>query len=134
VRSMPGRRSGKQWTMPPFRGDIRRGELYWADWTPARGSEQAGRRPALVVGADAGNRNERYPLTMVVAVSTAHRDILTHVVLDPTPENGLREASSAKCEQVMTISKERLLDRLGRVTDAELARIDIALKRALGII
>ena len=119
--------------MPPFRTDIRRGELYWVDWMPARGSEQAGHRPALVVGADAGNRNERYPLTIVVAVSTTRRDILTHVVLEPDVENGLQERSSAKCEQVMTVSKDRLQERIGQVNDEDLAKVEAALKRALSL-
>jgi mRNA interferase MazF len=117
--------------VPGFRTDIRRGELYWLDWSPGRGSEQSGQRPALVVGADAGNRNEHYPLTIVVAVSSTQRNIATHVHLQPSPENGLRTRSSAKCEQVLTVSKDRLLELLGRISGAELRQVDHALKRAL---
>jgi mRNA interferase MazF len=117
----------------PFRSDLRRGELYWLDWSPGRGSEQEGRRPVLVVAADAANRNERYPLTIVVAVSRAQRDIVTHVVVEPDESNGLRERSSVKCEQVTTVSKDRLCERIGRVTPDALDRIDRALKRALSL-
>ena len=116
-----------------YRADLRRGELYWVDWNPARGSEQAGRRPALIVSADAGNRNERYPLLIVAAVSTALRDIVTHVVLQPGTTNGLTQTSSVKCEQLMTISKGRLREKLGQITADELAMVDAALLRSLGI-
>src|SRR5579862_7740433 len=92
-----------------------RGQIYWVDWNPARGSEQAGRRPALVVQNDPFNRNTRYPNTIVVAVSTRGRDVPVHVMLEPTVENGLRERSYVKCEQVMTISKDRLEERIGTV-------------------
>jgi mRNA interferase MazF len=117
----------------PHRTDIRRGELYWLDWSPGRGSEQTGERPALVVGADAGNCNERYPLTIVVAVTSTQRHVLTHVRLAPSPESGLRTLSSAKCEQVMTVSKDRLVRRLGRISDTDLAQVDLALKRSLDL-
>ena len=117
--------------MPNFRNDIRRGEIYWLDWTPARGSEQAGRRPALIVGSDAANRNERYPLTIVVAVSTAQRDILTHVVLEPDAENGLRERSAVKCEQLLTVSKDRMQAKIGQIDAASLRQVETALKRAM---
>jgi mRNA interferase MazF len=117
----------------PFRADIRRGELYWLDWSPARGSEQSGRRPALIIGSDAANQNGRYPLTIVVAISTTQRNVLTHVTIEPDTENGLHSRSSIKCEQVMTVSKDRLLTRIGRLVAADLARVEVALKRALGL-
>ena len=120
--------------MPNFRTDLSRGELYWLDWTPARGSEQGGRRPALIVGANAANHNPNYPLTIVVAISTAQREILTHVVLEPSAENGLRERSAVKCEQLMTISKDRLLTRIGRIANIDMESVAVALKRALTLV
>ena len=88
-------------------------------------------RPALVVGSDAGNTNERYPLAIVAAISTARRNILTHVSLEPNEENGLREPSSVKCEQLLTFSKERLLTRIGRIDDSSLRSVESAIKLAL---
>ena len=117
--------------MPNFRSDLSRGELYWLDWTPARGSEQAGRRPALIVGSDAANHNSHYPLTIVVAVSTVQRNILTHVTVEPSADNGLRERSAVKCEQLMTVSKDRMLTQIGRISATDMARVAAALKRAL---
>ena len=111
--------------------DPRRGELWWLDWSPGRGSEQAGRRPALVIQTDAANSNRRYPNTIVAAVSTRGRDLPFHVPLAVTPESGLSAPSWAKCEQVMTISKERLEEKLGAVSAAELEAVGQALRIVL---
>ena len=117
-----------------FRADIRRGELYWLDWSPGRGSEQTGLRPALIVQNDAGNSNPRYPLTIVATVSTKGKaTIPTHVELLPTPENGLRETSYVKTEQVMTVAKERIGSRIGSLTSPEIERVDTALRRSQGL-
>ncbi len=110
---------------------MRRGELYWVDWSPGRGSEQIGKRPALVVQRDAANRNENYPNTIVVTLSTKGKPVPFHVEIQPTEETGLREISWAKCEQLLTISKERLVGRIGVVDDATLERIGVALKKVL---
>ncbi|HZT40774.1 MAG TPA: type II toxin-antitoxin system PemK/MazF family toxin [Chthonomonadaceae bacterium] len=54
---------------------IRRGEIYMVDWSPGRGSEQAGRRPAVIVQTDAANLNSNYPNTIVVAVSKSGKPV-----------------------------------------------------------
>ncbi len=92
---------------------VQRGELYWLDWNPARGSEQAGRRPALVVQENPASANPNYPLTVVVAISTQGRAIATHVSIEPTALNGLSALSYAKCEQIQTVSKARLIQLIG---------------------
>jgi len=111
--------------------EIGRGELWWVDWSPARGSEQGGRRPALVVQSDAANRNPRYPNVIVVAVSTKGRPLPFHVRLEPSAENGLAEVSFVKCEQIFTISKQRLERRLGRLTADQLAAVEGGLAMVL---
>lgn len=117
-----------------YRNDIRRGELYWLDWSPGRGSEQSGVRSALVIQADAGNSNPRYGLTIVATVSTKGKaHIPTHVELTPIPGNGLTEVSYVKAEQIMTISKDRLRDRLGRITEADMQRVETALRWSQGL-
>ncbi len=112
---------------------IRRGEIYWVDWNPARGSEQAGRRPALIVGTDAGNANARYPNTIVAAISTSGRPIATHVPLTPSARNGLAAPSFVKCEQLVTISKDRLGARIGHIEAQELSQINAALRHSLDL-
>lgn len=117
-----------------FRDDIRRGELHWLDWSPGRGSEQTGLRPALIIQADAGNMNPRYNLTIVATVSTKGKlTIPTHVELTPSPGNGLREVSYVKAEQIMTVAKERLRSRIGSITQQDIGRVEVALKRSQGL-
>jgi len=110
------------------RADISRGELWWVDWSPGRGSEQAGRRPALVIQTEAANRNARYPNVIVAAVSTKGRDLPFHLQLEPSAENGLAQVCFAKCEQIFTVSKERLERRLGRISASQLEAVGRALK------
>lgn len=110
-----------------------RGEIWWVEWSPARGSEQAGRRPSLVVQSDAPNGNPNYPNTIVVTVSSQGRQVPSHVLISATEESGLDHDSYAKCEQIMTISKERLEENIGRVTSDEMLQVDRALKRMLNL-
>src|SRR2546427_11449172 len=87
---------------------IRRGEIYYVDWSPGRGSEQAGRRPALIVQTDAANLHHDYPNTIVVAISKSGRSVPFHVSVSATAKNGLKVAPSyVKCAQLMTIDKAR---------------------------
>ena len=112
---------------------VQRGELYWLDWNPARGSEQAGRRPALVVQENPASANPNYPLTIVAAVSTQGRPIATHIAVEPSATNGLASSSFVKCEQLQTVSKARLLQRIGTLDASDMARVDIALKKVLAL-
>ena len=112
--------------------DPRRGELWWVDWSPGRGSEQSGRRPALVIQTDAANSNPRYPNTIVLTVSTRGRQVPTHVRLAATPQTGLSAPCFVKAEQVLTISKCRLDQRIGAVDEATMEQVAEALLLALG--
>ncbi len=110
-----------------------RGGIYWLDWHPARGSEQEGRRPGLVVQTDLANSNLRYPLTVVVAISSAGRPVPFHVRIEPSESNGLRQVSFAKCEQLLTISKDRLIEQMGVLGEAEMSEVDASLRRVLAL-
>ena len=85
---------------------IRRGEVWVADLGPTRGREQSAERPVLIVSPDPINEG---PAGLVVAVpfTTRKRSIPTHVEVRP-PDGGLREVSFAMCEQVRSLSVERL--------------------------
>ncbi len=115
-----------------MRSEISRGDIWWVEWSPGRGSEQAGRRPALVVQTDTVNRSVRYNNVIVLAMTTQEHGVPTHVRIDPSPGNGLRAASFIMCEQVMTISKQRLEGRLGRASAADMQRTEVGLRRILG--
>ena len=109
---------------------IRLGDIFLVDWTPGRGSEQTGERPAVIVQTDSFNSNDNYPNTVVVTVSKSGRDIPTHVKVAQSDVNGLWEPLSyVKCEQIMTISKARLSKRLGRLKDDQIDQVAAAIKR-----
>jgi mRNA interferase MazF len=111
-----------------------RGEIWQLDWSPGRGSEQTGMRPALIVQNDPGNHSPIYPNTIVVSISTKGRNIPFHVFISRSQENGLKVDSYVKCEQVQTVSKARLLGAAwGRLTEAEMAQVDEALKLSLAL-
>ena len=113
----------------------RRGEIWFVDFNPGRGSEQIGQRPALVLQNDAGNQHPSYPNTVVLAMSTQGKPIPFHIRIAPSQQNGLREVTYVKCEQVLTISKARLLGPapLGRLLTAELRKVEVAVKLSLAL-
>lgn len=110
-----------------------RGEIWMVDWSPGRGSEQIGRRPSLIIQTDQGNLSATYPNVIVVTISTKGRSIPFHVRIPKSKLNGLREDSWVKCEQIMTISKNRLPGHpLGRITAGEMKQVETGLLLALG--
>ena len=112
----------------------RRGEIWDVNWSPGRGAEQQGTRPALIIQNDRGNASSNYPLTIVASMSRTERELPLHVRITPNAENGLTDYTDVKCEQVMTIEKSRLLRRRGSISNEELARVDNALKLSLSLL
>ncbi|HEU5227801.1 MAG TPA: type II toxin-antitoxin system PemK/MazF family toxin [Ktedonobacteraceae bacterium] len=111
----------------------RRGEIWDVNWSPGRGAEQQGTRPALIIQNDRGNGSITYPLTIVASMSRTERELSLHVRISPTEENGLTDYTDVKCEQIMTIEKSRLLRRRGMITPEELRMVDNALRLSLGL-
>jgi mRNA interferase MazF len=105
---------------------LHKGDVYWVDFEPGRGVEQAGRRPALVIQNNRGNRSS--PYTVVAALSTAPlpRVYPFTVRVDPGEAN-LKENTHVNCAQLTTIDKERLLDYIGTLSDETMTRVDNAL-------
>lgn len=112
----------------------RRGEIWDVNWSPGRGAEQQGTRPALIIQNDRGNASSSYPLTIVASMSRTERELPLHVRIMPNAENGLTDSTDVKCEQVMTIEKSRLIRRRGYINADELARVDMALKLSLNLL
>ena len=108
-----------------------RGEIWFIDWSPSRGSEQSGIRPSLILQTEKGNLNDNYPNTIVLTVSTKGKQIPFHVKLKPNQKNGLSDTSYVKCEQILTISKDRLTKKIGRVSEKELKEIEKSVKLVL---
>ncbi len=111
----------------------KRGQIWLVDWTPGRGSEQLGKRPALVVQTDAANANPHYPNTIVLTVSSKGHPVPSHMEIPPSPANGLSEISFVKCEQVLTVSKDRLEHLYGSLSMAEMDRVETAIRKVLVI-
>ncbi|MBO0789869.1 MAG: type II toxin-antitoxin system PemK/MazF family toxin [Ktedonobacteraceae bacterium] len=112
----------------------RRGEIWDVNWSPGRGAEQQGTRPALIIQNDSGNAAASYPLTIVASMSRTERKIPLHVRISPAPENGLNDYTDVKCEQLMTIEKSRLIRRRGSISAEELREVDIALQISLSLL
>ena len=111
----------------------RRGDLYVLDWTPARGSEQAGRRPGLVVSNDMGNRFA--PVVTVVAVTARppRREYPVNVHVPTSVATGLTRDSTVLCSQLMTVSKDRLGQYVGTLPPDLMRQVDDALRVALDL-
>jgi mRNA interferase MazF len=111
----------------------RRGEIWDVNWSPGRGAEQQGTRPALIIQNDRGNTSLSYPLTIVASMSRTERELPLHVRITPSSENGLTDYTDVKCEQLMTIEKSRLIRRRGSITAEEMHRVDLALRLSLNV-
>jgi len=121
-------------TLPSSPLSPRRGEIWDVNWSPGRGAEQQGTRPALIIQNDRGNASLSYPLTIVASMSRTERELPLHVRIAPSEENGLTDFTDVKCEQIMTIEKSRLMRRRGSITPEELSRVDVALKLSLDLL
>ncbi|MBM2812433.1 MAG: PemK-like protein [Chloroflexi bacterium] len=118
---------------------IQRGDVFWVDWNPARGSEQAGVRPALVVQNDVGNRASA--TTIVAAITSRLERVYPFMVRLAADESGLPRDSVVNLSQVVTIAQDRLLPPrgeatlrpLGHVSYPKMTEVDTALRVSLGI-
>ena len=110
---------------------VKRGELYYADLSPVIGSEQGGVRPVLVVQNDVGNK---YSPTVIAAAVTSKIDkakLPTHIELSAR-EYGLSKDSVVLLEQIRTLDKTRLKERIGQVSVDKMRKINEALLVSLG--
>ena len=111
---------------------VKRGDIFYADLSPVVGSEQGGMRPVLIVQNDVGNK---FSPTVIAAAITSQRDkaqLPTHISL--TSEScGLSKDSVVLLEQVRTIDKKRLKEKMGRIDETIMNNIDRALYISLGL-
>jgi mRNA interferase MazF len=111
--------------------NIMRGEIYYADLSPAIGSEQGGTRPVVVIQNNVGNH---YSPTIIVAVLTSKqkKNLPTHIEI-PCNESNLSMDSTVLLEQVRTIDKSRLENYVGSVTEEKMQEINYAMLVSLGL-
>ena len=110
---------------------IKRGEIYFADLSPVVGSEQGGVRPVLVVQNDVGNK---YSPTVIAAAITSQLEkakLPTHIQL-PAEKYGLPKNSIVLLEQIRTIDKKRLKEKIGELPVIEMTKVNEALLISLG--
>ncbi|MEW6624084.1 MAG: type II toxin-antitoxin system PemK/MazF family toxin [Bacillota bacterium] len=112
--------------MKPSRGDV-----WQVSLNPVRGHEQAGRRPCLIISVDLFNHGPA-GLVIIIPITTKYKGIPFHVEISPQ-EGGLKEKSYIKCEDVRSISLERLIERLGTVPEEKLAAVEERLKILMGL-
>ena len=111
--------------------NVKRGELYYADLSPVVGSEQGGVRPVLVVQNDVGNK---YSPTVIAAAVTSKFNkakLPTHIEL-PCNSYGLQKDSVILLEQIRTLDKRRLKERIGELNENTMTRVDKAILISLG--
>ena len=112
---------------------IKRGDIYYADLSPVVGSKQGGMRPVLIVQNDIGNK---YSPTVIAAAITSQRfktQLPTHIQVD-AQDCGLSKDSIVLLEQVRTLDKQRLKERMGNLGERDMIRVNRALSVSLGIL
>ena len=110
---------------------IKRGELYYADLSPVVGSEQGGVRPILIVQNDTGNK---YSPTVIAAAITSKLNkakLPTHIEISAN-EFGLEKNSVILLEQIRTLDKRRLSERIGELSPSAMQKVNVALLISLG--
>ena len=111
--------------------DPSRGDVWLVDLNPVRGHEQAGQRPALVVSVDLFNHGPA-GLVVLLPITSRPKGIPFHVAVKRS-EGGLTRPSFIKCEDIRSVSKERLSRRLGSVTPAILEAVEDRLRILLNL-
>lgn len=110
---------------------VKRGDIFYADLNPVVGSEQGGVRPVIVIQNNVGNK---YSPTIIIAAITSQINkarLPTHVEIT-APHFGLPKDSVVLLEQIRTIDKKRLREKIGRFNDDMMEQIDEGLKISLG--
>lgn len=111
---------------------VKRGDIYYADLSPVVGSEQGGVRPVLIIQNDVGNR---YSPTVIAAAITSQHDkakLPTHISVSAV-DCGLTKDSIVLLEQVRTIDKQRLKEKMGSLSGGAMDKVDRALSVSFGL-
>ena len=111
---------------------VRRGDIYYADLSPVVGSEQGGIRPVLIVQNDTGNRHSPTVIAAAITSQLGKARLPTHIEI-PAPSSGLSRDSVILLEQVRTLDKSRLRERMGKVDGVTMGRVDDALAVSFGL-
>ena len=111
---------------------VKRGDIYYADLSPVVGSEQGGMRPVLIVQNDTGNRHSPTVIAAAITSQTGKARLPTHISVSPL-SCGLPKQSIILLEQVRTLDKKRLRERMGKVDGTVMQRVDAAIAVSFGL-
>lgn len=111
---------------------VKRGDIYYADLSPVIGSEQGGVRPVIIIQNDIGNK---YSPTVIVSAITSQINkakLPTHVEIS-SEDYGLNKDSVVLLEQIRTLDKKRLKEKIGHMSDEDMKKVDDALVISIGL-
>ena len=112
---------------------VKRGDIYYADLSPVVGSEQGGMRPVLIVQNDVGNKHSPTVIAAAITSQINKAKLPTHIALGARTY-GLSKDSVILLEQIRTIDKKRLKDRMGKLDDKLMNQVDNAIAVSFGLI
>jgi mRNA interferase MazF len=105
------------------------GELWYVDLNPVKGSEQAGFRPVVILS---GNLANKYLQTLICCpLTTKIKNYKGNIVLTPNAKNGLTEDSEILTHQIRSFSKERMVKKIGNVSNVEIEELKVCLNEIL---
>jgi len=111
---------------------VRRGDIYYADLSPVVGSEQGGMRPVLIVQNDTGNKHSPTVIAAAITSQVGKARLPTHIELSGQ-SCGLSRDSVILLEQIRTIDKSRLKERMGRLDEPLMNEVDNAIAVSFGL-
>ena len=114
-------------------GTVRRGDIFYADLSPVVGSEQGGTRPVLIIQNDTGNKHSPTVIAAAITSQTGKAKLPTHIELPVGEDCGLTRDSVVLLEQVRTLDKRRLRERMGRVDERIMEKIDTGIAVSFGL-
>ncbi len=111
---------------------VKRGEIYYADLSPVVGSEQGGVRPVLIVQNDIGNKHSPTVIAAAITSQKEKNKLPTHIELNAA-SCGLAKDSVVLLEQVRTLDKRRLKERMGELDSSAMSQVNDALSVSFGL-
>jgi mRNA interferase MazF len=111
---------------------VKRGEIYYADLSPVVGSEQGGLRPVLIVQNDTGNKHSPTVIAAAITSQINKARLPTHIELE-AKSYGLTKDSVVLLEQIRTIDKRRLKERMGSLDERLMSQVDNAIAVSFGL-
>lgn len=111
---------------------VKRGDIFYADLSPVVGSEQGGVRPVLIIQNDTGNRHSPTVIAAAITSQTGKAKLPTHIELSAN-QYGLPKNSLVLLEQIRTLDKRRLREKMGRLDERLMDKVDTAIAVSFGL-